>query len=302
MPSTATKASVIIPTFKREKMLFETLKNICKISTPELEILIIEQSNEGTEDVKNWIQENVSDVRYFKIQEVGLPNARNFGISQAKNEILLFCDDDVRLGHRFFEAHIKNFTRAEVGGVVGRVLDKKEAGKNYQAKKPTGRIRYITGNQIDHFTSTVKQDVEHGQGCNFSFRKSILISIGGFDTRFGGSAFLEDTDICLRVKQAGFKIIFEPDAELIHLKSNSGGCRINKPQQWYYWYGHNYTLLYLKHFSKKFFLPFFVFRMSNILKGAVTNNNPKIILFGLRGILEGYFTFKNDTGQKVSQI
>jgi GT2 family glycosyltransferase len=186
--------------------------------------------------------------------------------------------------------------------VVGRILNKKEEDKNYKAMKHTGRISHLTANQIDHFDSTVKQEVDHGQGCNFSFRKSVLKSIGGFDTRFGGSAFLEDTDICLRVKQAGFKIIFEPEAKLIHLKSDLGGCRITKPQQWYYWYGHNYTLLFLKHFSKTFLLPFLVFRTANILKGAVTNNNPKVIIFGLKGMFEGYCAFKNDTRQKNGQI
>jgi glycosyltransferase involved in cell wall biosynthesis len=102
MTLTTTKASVIIPTYNRKEMLFETLHDICKKTTPDLELLIIDQSNEGGQEVNHWIQENAPGVRYFKIQEVGLSNARNFGIRQAKSEILLFCDDDVRIRDGLF--------------------------------------------------------------------------------------------------------------------------------------------------------------------------------------------------------
>ena len=59
-----------------------------------------------------------------------------------------------------------------------------------------------------------------------SFRKEAIIKAGGFDECFGGSTHLEETDLCMRIIKEGYKIVFDPQAELIHLKDTKGGCRV----------------------------------------------------------------------------
>jgi GT2 family glycosyltransferase len=50
--------------------------------------------------------------------------------------------------------------------------------------------------------------------------------VGGFDRRYVGTALLEDTDYGYRVRRAGWRILFEPRAELVHLSAPSGGVRV----------------------------------------------------------------------------
>ena len=52
---------------------------------------------------------------------------------------------------------------------------------------------------------------------------------GKFDERFGGSAHLEETDVCLRVRKAGYRLVFDPEATLVHLKDNKGVPRGELP-------------------------------------------------------------------------
>jgi len=60
-------------------------------------------------------------------------------------------------------------------------------------------------------------DVDHGIGANMSFRRSMLALLGGFRDDYPGTAMLEDTYIFLRVKRAGGRAVFVPEAVVDHL-------------------------------------------------------------------------------------
>ena len=63
------------------------------------------------------------------------------------------------------------------------------------------------------------------RGCNMSFKRHVLDRVGGFDTRYVGNAYREESDICMRVRRAGFAVRFAPAAKLVHLEAPAGGCR-----------------------------------------------------------------------------
>ena len=93
-------------------------------------------------------------------------------------------------------------------------------------------------------------------GCNMSFRKRLLEKAGGFDERFRGNCFREDTDISLRIRRLNYKLIFHPKAVAIH--KFKGGIVSRK---WFYWTVYNHTYFFLKNFkpiSAKDFFEFVV--------------------------------------------
>ena len=59
-------------------------------------------------------------------------------------------------------------------------------------------------------------------GAALFIRRSIYQELGGFDEKF--SMYLEESDLCQRAKQAGWRILYTPAVSLIHL----GGYSINK--------------------------------------------------------------------------
>ncbi len=286
-------ASIIIPTYHRETLIKTTLKHLYDRIKTNVEILVVHQ-NKDNHELAIWIQENTPEVRYFNTKKWGLPWARNYGIKQSTGDIIIFCDDDVLVLDGFVEAHLNNYENSEVGGVVGRVL-LTEPNNKQGRKKVTGRINLITGSMVDNFQSEIKQTVQQGQGCNFSFRKDILERTGGFDVRFGGSAFLEDTDMCLNVKEMGLQLVYEPKATLVHLKESKGGCRVKNVENWYYWYAHNFMLLFLKHFKRRYLGIFLLFRLANIVSGTFLYKNPGVLISGIKGLLQGYKDFKNES-------
>lgn len=85
-----------------------------------------------------------------------------------------------------------------------------------------------------------------------SYRREIFTKHGiWFDERFRGSAVREESDFCLRLRQTGYQIWYDPDANLVHLGEETGGChdistRSLKYQVTFY---HNHFLMALKNLT-----------------------------------------------------
>lgn len=283
--------SLIIPSYNRCKLLYNTLNKFLNDESINYEIIVVDQSENQDSQLIDLIKTHSDKIRYFNIKIKGLPHARNYGISVARGDFVVFCDDDVIPKKDFVLNHVRNFKEMDVGGVGGRVLVGNEDETVYGKLRDTGVFREWDGKFTDNFSSSERQYVDHVQGCNMSFRKEVIIQAGGFDENFRGSAHLEETDLCLRIRNMGYKIVFDPCAGLIHLKDTGGGCRAENYHQWFYWFGHNYMLFFLKN-CRSMYLPLFMFfRVVWLLASAVKRLNVMIIIWGLQGYLAGMLTF-----------
>ena len=124
-----------------------------------------------------------------------------------------------------------------------------------------------------------------------SFRRQALMDIGGFDVRYGGTAHLEETDVCLRVRRLGFAMRFEPAAALTHLSLQTGGCRELDLERWLYWYGHNYMLFALKNLPRLALPLFLAERLVKLCWTSVCQASPGQLLQGMRGLRDGWRTW-----------
>lgn len=249
------KASVIIPTLNRQKILIDTLENLLEQKEYIEEIILIDQSDQITEEFLTFIKK-IPLVKHFRLERKNTPNARNYGIKKAKSEIILFLDDDIIPAKDLIKAHLINFNDSTIDGVTGRVISPKEKGV-----WTDGKSNIITprGDIIPNWTSKVRSEVNTVAGGNCSFKKSLIEKAGYFDDSYIGNAMREESDFALRFVRAGYKIVFDPKAEIIHLSYPAGGSRQKTRIEWYYDFFHNEYYFFLKHFSKKY-LPFFFLR------------------------------------------
>ncbi len=288
------KTSIIIPTYNRGKLLCNTLTNLIGQLPTDGEIVVVDQSDEVCSELMEIAKNHSTQIHYYKIFVKGLPHARNYGLRRAMGEIIIFCDDDVIPGPNFIGNHLQNYLEKDVGGVGGRIiLHGSQSHDNSNHSKVIGKVRWWDADLIDNFDATERAYIDHVQGCNMSFRKEALIKAGGFDERFGGSAHLEETDLCLRIRKAGYKIVFDPKAELIHLKDIKGGCRAENYKQWFYWYGHNNMLFFLKNFCRYLFPAFVTSSVIRLILSTCKRRNPMIIAWGISGYRAGLVTYKS---------
>jgi hypothetical protein len=63
-------------------------------------------------------------------------------------------------------------------------------------------------------------------GAAFFIRKSLFEMLGGFDERF--FMYFEESDLCQRVRDAGWQIVYHPQISLVHLKGQAAQQIFNR--------------------------------------------------------------------------
>ncbi|KAM3102785.1 hormogonium polysaccharide biosynthesis glycosyltransferase HpsN [Phormidesmis sp. 146-12] len=263
--------SVIIPTYGREEPLQTTLLDVLKQDYPHFETIVVDQTQNHQPETQAFLNGLASEgkIRLFKVDWASLPGARNYAVKRANGDILLFLDDDVLLEPGFLAAHAKNYDNPDIGAVAGRVFDRMkladfQEGLEIQDLPPEAMDAGIAWYHINLVHTVKPQRVLSARGCNMSFRREIFEKHGIlFDERFQGSAVREESDFCLRIRKTGLMIWYDPDAHLIHLGEETGGChdittRSLKYQLTFY---HNHFLMGFKNLTfwqaSRFFLRLF---------------------------------------------
>ena len=152
-----------------------------------------------------------------------MTTSRNIGLLSAIGDIIVFVDDDAFASDTWLAELLRPYDEPAVGAVGGRVLAN---GKMLQDWDPQRVGRLLpTGELYAGFDSDPGRllGVDHVMGCNMSFRRAVLAELGGFREDYPGiSGICEDSDMCLRVRNAGWQIVFNPAAVVDHLGASAG--------------------------------------------------------------------------------
>lgn len=239
--------SVIIPTLNRTEFVLHTLDDLMHQDfAGNYEVLVVDQSDREDEAIKAFAATAAHPVRYFHVTTFrGLPEARNFGWQHARYERLVYLDDDVELSPRLLSEHYKSLGLEQVGAVAGGITEKHNA--NPDVRRP-GHFNPWTCQGTRGYNMPHHEYVDHAPGGNFSVFRRVAEAVGGVDERLNvGAALYEETDFCLRIKRAGYKIFFNYDAHLTHLAAPSGGCRVPDIRKYIRSLVHNRSLLIHRH-------------------------------------------------------
>ncbi|PSB31151.1 glycosyltransferase [filamentous cyanobacterium Phorm 46] len=260
--------SVVIPTYNREQPLRETLADTIRQNYHNFEVLVIDQTRTHSFETEVYLEElaNAGKIRWFRVDWASLPAARNYAVRRAVGEIILFIDDDVQLPDGFLAAHADNYLeKPDVGCVAGRVFDRMKLGDSrgdltIDYLPPEAMDAGIAWYFIDLVHTVKPQQVLSARGCNMSFSSSVFTEHGlSFDERFAGSAVREESDFCLKLRSTGMKIWYDPNACLVHLGEESGGCHdvSTRSIEYQVTFYHNHFLMGLKNLTAFECLRFF---------------------------------------------
>lgn len=253
--------SVVIPTLNRPQAILNLVHDLQLQEYPNFEVIVVDASAVANADLQKTSQTD-KRITILNVANRGTCFSRNSGVAKAAHDVIVFTDDDVRIPNtKFLTAHAQHYTDSTVGGVGGRVLD-----SNHQLnREQSGPVCTVTktGRIYANATSVKRQNINAPRGGNMSFRKSIINDIGGFDENFRGNAMREETDFSLRVVKAGWRIVYEPEAELTHL-ALSGGSRSVDRLTWYRDFFFNESYFFLKHFPLRY-LPLLLARKARAI-------------------------------------
>ena len=122
-----------------------------------------------------------------------------------------------------------------------------------------------------------------------SFRYQVLHQAGLFDERFTGNAQFEETDLSFRIRELGYKLIYDPIPAVQHLSAATGGCRNIDKIAWYHDYLFNKGLFFSKNMPLRTHLLFFIAHgiiaiREGILRGQSINKTLNL----LNAMVSGY--------------
>ncbi|MGB3561386.1 MAG: hormogonium polysaccharide biosynthesis glycosyltransferase HpsN [Geitlerinemataceae cyanobacterium] len=252
--------SVIIPTYGREEPLRDTISDVLAQDYPDFEILVVDQTSTHQPETQTYLQTLAESkkIEWFRLEWASLPGARNYAIERSKGDIILFIDDDVRMQPNYLQNHAKNYLeKPEIGAVAGRVFDRMKLSDSggdltIETLSPEAMNPGIAWYHIDLVHTIKPQQVLSARGCNMSFRREVFDKYGlRFDERFRGSAVREESDFCLRFRKTGYMIWYDPEASLIHLGEETGGCHdiSTRSIQYQITFYHNHFLMGLKNLT-----------------------------------------------------
>jgi glycosyltransferase involved in cell wall biosynthesis len=290
----AARVSVILPTYRREALLRRTLGDILKLRWNDLEIVVIDQTEEHEPATRELLQALRSQICHVRHAPPGVVGAINRGLTIARGEIALLLDDDIAIADPdLVGQHVANYADAGVGAVAGRVLD---------AARPAAAGRFdpasadpVWGFFRSRWDHGVRCEVTSAPGANMSVRRELAVRIGGLDARIGGNGFRWENDLCLSLRAAGFRTVYDPRPTVLHHYGSPGGAenrhllgREPDSHAWYQAFFHNHVYVTLKHLPRRT-LPILIWRLyrAHVLNRPFLREGPRFVLRRHRAFLAG---------------
>lgn len=216
-------ASVIVPTYGHHTYLRDTLCSLlCQnVSPEECEIIVVD--NKPTGETRRMVQslweQQQRKIRYIEECEVGLHNARHTGAKIALGNVLIYVDNDVIVYPGWLSAILEPFKDPLVAMAGGNISPQWES-------KPPEWVSQFPRSYLSLLNMGEKRiEIKSSGslfGCNMAIRRSVLYEVGGFnpdaigDRRFIWFRGDGETGLQKKVSEAGYKIIYEPQASVWH--------------------------------------------------------------------------------------
>jgi GT2 family glycosyltransferase len=192
--------SIVIATKDRAGYLDRALASLCEQrDAPPFEVVVVDNgSRDATASVVEQRATDFAALRYVVAAQPNRALARNRGVADAAGRYLLFCDDDVVLPDGWIAAHAAAHRQSDPRVVNGPILNV----ASYESRPKPRPSNYSRA-----FLCT----------CNASMPRDAFRAVGGFDESFDLYGW-EDTELGLRLREAGLRWKFAWDAYLWHVK------------------------------------------------------------------------------------
>ncbi len=236
------KVSIIIPTRDNLPMLQSCVQSIERhTSYKDYELLIVDNGSEDPATVE-YLDSVPHRVVQFR-EPFNFSRLNNLAVSEAGGEYVLFLNDDTQvLSGGWLEAMLSHAQRPEIGAVGAKLLYPggrvQHAGVLVGVGNPWGPG--VATHSHQHYPSDspgymgslmVDKDYSAVTAACMMLRRLVFEEVGGFEEDLGVA--FNDVDLCMRIREKGYQIVYTPFAKLCHHESTSRGHGSNRAEALY---------------------------------------------------------------------
>jgi GT2 family glycosyltransferase/SAM-dependent methyltransferase len=221
--------SILVPTYGNLKYTVECLMSILA-SAPGVDYEVIvadDASADGT-------AQRLSGIANLRV----LPNAQNLGFLRNVNRALdsvrgryvLLLNNDVQVRPGWLDVLVETAaSERDVGAVGPKIVypsgHLQEAGCSFRPDCTSDMVGLNASPDLPQFN--FMREVDYCSGACLLLNAAALRDLSGFDEDFA-PAYCEDSDLCLRMRQRGLRVLYNPKAIVVHHLSKTTAAQDNE--------------------------------------------------------------------------
>lgn len=221
--------SIIIVNYKSTKKTLVCLESIynSKLDNLSYEVLVVD--NDSKDGVETDVKSKYPQVKFIQSgKNLGMGQGNNLGINHSRGNVLVCLNADTILKPNCILTLYDYIMRhSEVGIVAPKLLNtdgtlQYSCFREYNLFTPLYRRTFLGRFNKKHLDRFLMKDFDHNairevawvMGSCLVARKEVINKVGMFDDAF--FMYFEDTDLCRRMRARGYKVMYNPNAELVH--------------------------------------------------------------------------------------
>ena len=232
--------SIIIPNRDNASLLRSCLSSIMERTTYDNYEIIIVENNSADNAIVNFYKElkryaNIHVV-YWEGEEFNFSEICNMGFRHANGKQLIFLNNDIEIiTPNWIEEMLMYCQRDDVGAAGAKLYFSnrsiQHAGVVLGIEGTAGHILYGAPFGYAGYMGNLKivQNMSAVTAACMMVRRQVFEEVGFFDPDFKAS--YNDVDLCLKIRKAGYVIVWTPYAEAYHFESKSRGYNITSEKK-----------------------------------------------------------------------
>ncbi len=216
--------SIIIPVYNAWEMNRKCILSILE-NTGDVSYEVIIADDCSSDETKN-LSERFKNIHHIRNEEnLGFLLNCNKAASEAKGKYIHFLNNDTEVKPGWLSSLVMLMERDTSIGLAGSKLvypdgQLQEAGGIIWNDASGWNFGHRQSPDLPEFNYV--KEVDYISGASILIRANLWKQIGGFDERYA-PAYCEDSDISFEIRKRGYKVVYQPQSEVIHYEGYSHG-------------------------------------------------------------------------------
>ncbi len=297
------RLSVILVNYKQADLTVDCIRSLERSTWHDFQTIIVD--NQSTPESVERLRNRCPNSKILPSPEnLGFAEGNNLGIRfalESGSDLILLLNNDTVVDEHLLETMVQTAAGNKNIGVIGPKIyyeDRRDviwyAGGILSRDKALATHRGIAEKDMGAFDRL--QETDFVTGCCLMTKREVLTKIGLLDPKF--FLYYEDSDFCLRAREAGYCVVYQPNAVLYHKVSNS--TELDSPV-YIYFNLRNKILFLRKHSSPDKWLrhlPYLTYFYSRqLIRLTARHRKPRAARAALLGLIDGLKAFTGAGGE-----
>jgi GT2 family glycosyltransferase len=220
MTDSTPRVSIILLNWNQPDFTLACLKSLEQVDYPSFDVIVVD--NGSVDGSPAQIRNAYPNVELIENgSNLGFAGGNNVGVRRALDkgaDYLLLLNNDTEVAADLLRKLVDvGESDPRIGAVGPKIYYFDPANVIWSgggAVDGRGQPRHLRENEVDTELDEPLDDVDYVTGCAFMVKRAVVERVGVLDERF--FIYFEETEWCSRIKRAGFRIVYVPQARMWH--------------------------------------------------------------------------------------